>query len=169
MLSIFSKIKKLDFRVTGRAMRLLSLLIICLFSIAFSMTGSASIPETSKVIQVESFNKLKVGDSIDGRHWGAPRHLAKNYFYLLRSDLPAHCLNLQCGRFARKIMIRNGFLAGGADQDLAKEVGLDFTSTEVNHVESLLIVTDASGKVTHLYENIVPGRMDEILEQVSAR
>jgi hypothetical protein len=169
MLSIFLKIEMFNTYVTGRAMRLLPLFTVCLFSLAFSMTAHASIPETSKVIQVASFNKLKVGDSIDGRHWGAPKHLAKNYFYLLRSDLPAHCLNLQCGRFARKIMMRNGFLAGGADQDLAKEVGLDFTSTEVNHVESLLIVTDASGKVTHLYENIVPGSLDEILEQVSAR
>jgi hypothetical protein len=143
----------------------------------FSVPVFASVPPASKVIRVESFNRLKVGDSIQSlsllarerTRWGTTKHVAQNYFYLLRGDLPSRCLNLQCGGFARKIMMRNGFLIGGADLELAKEVGLDFVSSNTNQAQSLLIVTDASGIVTHLYENVTKGSMDEVLQEVDRR
>jgi hypothetical protein len=173
MLSIFSKLGNPHSHVNARAMRIF-LSLLCLL---FSFSADSSVPPPSKVIQVESFNQLKVGDSIERlsqlsrerSRWGTPRHVAQFYFYLLRSDLPSRCLNLQCGRFARKIMMNDGFLVGGADLQLAKEVGLDFVSATTNQRQSLLIVTNASGKVTHLFENVTPGSLDEIIRQVSAR
>jgi hypothetical protein len=168
MLSIFSKTENLDAYVNARAMRLTVLFWLfnfCLLLISFSST--ASVPPTSNVVQVESFAQLKVGDSIDSRAAGAPRHAARFYFYLLRSDLPSRCLNLQCGRFARKIMMRNGFLIGGGDQELAKEVGLDISSGDSDR--ALLIVTDRSGKVTHLFKNVASGSLDAVLDQISSQ
>jgi hypothetical protein len=174
MLSIFSKIVIFDSHVNARGMRLILSSVYVLF-LCVSVFGS--VPPVSKVIRVENFNQLKVGDSIQSLHllarertrWGTTKHVAHNYFYLLRSDLPSRCLNLQCGGFARKIMMKDGFLVGGADLELAKEVGLDFVSSETNQAQSLLIVTDASGIVTHLYENVGKGSLDEILQEVDSR
>jgi hypothetical protein len=175
VLSTFWKTDFIDPRVNARAMRA-SLSIFCVFFVLVSSVF-ASVPPTSQVIAIKSFNQLKVGDSIESlsllaqerTKWGTSKHVARNYFYLLRSDLPPRCLNLQCGRFARKIMMRDGFLVGGADLKLAKEVGLDFVSTSANQAQSLLIVTDSSGIVTHLYENITKGSLDEILAQMDVR
>jgi hypothetical protein len=133
------------------------------------LSAYASVPPTSALLEVESYKQVKVGDSIENlthlsgerTRWGHPKNVAQ-YFYLLRSDLPSRCLNMQCGHFARKILEKNGFLIGGADLELAKDVGLD-------QEQSLLIVTDATGKVTHLYQNVSEQNLDEVLTQVSAR
>jgi hypothetical protein len=133
----------------------------------------ASLPPTTSLIKLESYKQVKVGDSINAlshlaserTRWGNPRRVAQFYFYLLRSDLPSRCLNMQCGRFARKILAKNGFLVGGADLELAKEVGLEYVSDQ----QSLLIVTDSAGKVTQLYQNVTSQNLDEVLTQISSR
>jgi len=137
----------------------------------------ASLPPTSSLIKLESFKQVKVGDSIntlshlsnERTRWGSPRRVAQFYLYLLRSDLPSRCLNMQCGRFARKVLAKNGFLIGGADLELAKDVGLDYVSDNADHQQSLLIVTDSSGKVTQLYQNVTIQNLDEVLTQISSR
>lgn len=141
------------------------------FLIIGLVSGSyASLPPSTSLVKIESFKRVKVGDSIEHlsrlaaerTRWGKPEKVAQFYFYLLRSDLPSRCLNMQCGKFARKILARNGFLVGGADLELAKEVGL-------GEEQSLLIVTDSGGKVTHLYQNVNAENLDEVLTQVSSR
>jgi hypothetical protein len=147
------------------------LLAICGFVMGCMVSGAqANLPPTSGLVKIASYKQVKVGDSIESlthlsgerTRWGSPHRVAQFYFYLLRSDLPSRCLNMQCGKFARKIMAKNGFLIGGADLELAKEVGLD-------QEQSLLIVTDAAGKVTQLYQNVSAQNLDEVLTQVSSR
>ena len=76
---------------------------------------------------------------------------------------------MQCGKFARKVLAKNGFLIGGADLELAKDVGLDYVSDNADHQQSLLIVTDSAGKVTQLYQNVTIQNLDEVLTQISSR
>jgi hypothetical protein len=146
-------------------------------SLILVSSAFASLPPTSSLIKLESFKQVKVGDSIttlshlanERTRWGSPRRVAQFYFYLLRSDLPSRCLNMQCGKFARKILAKNGFLIGGADLELAKDVGLEYVSDNADHQQSLLIVTDSAGIVTQLYQNVSAQNLDEVLTQISSR
>jgi hypothetical protein len=146
------------------------MIILGILSLSLSL-AQANVAPATKYIQVETFNQLRVGDSIrslteishERTRWGVARRTAHFYFYLLSNDLPTRCLNLQCGRFAMRILTRNGFLVGGADREFAKEVGLEY-GTSPESSPSLLIVTDSRGKVTALYENVTPASLGEIAD-----
>lgn len=118
----------------------------------------ANIPAERKVIQVEQAGKLKVGESIaslpsiasEKDRFVAAGNPARFSLVLLKRNLPSSCLNLQCSALASKVLAQGGLLIGGGDENFFREAGLDVGAESD---ASVLIVTDAAGKIRSIYRN----------------
>lgn len=147
-----------------------SFLAGALLSITAMYPALASIPPTHS-IAVRHFGRVTVGDQIDGLPWIAREraeihslhHRAHFFAYIYRADLPGRCVNLQCGTIARQVLSHGGFLIGGADEELSHEIGWD---SEANPPESLLVISDRSGRVTGIYKSVSASNLHDILEHL---
>ena len=122
-----------------------------------------SLPETKHVVKLDRIGNIKIGDSIESlpgislekhhAHFGRRAHFS---FYMFTPNLPQKCMNLQCGRFASKVLRRGGVLLGGAASQYSKDIG-------VGEASSLLLVTDEQDHVTAIYRDISRENFDEAL------
>ncbi|MGZ3687593.1 MAG: hypothetical protein ACXVBW_04800, partial [Bdellovibrionota bacterium] len=129
-----------------------------------SQAAQGSIPETSKIVRLEKFGQLRVGESIEKfpslsrARYGLVS--ARFYFYLFHPSLPQTCLNLECGLIARPILQRGGMLIGGANESFVKELG---ESSD----DPVLLVTDSNGKVTAIYRHLHKHDLHQILRALA--
>jgi hypothetical protein len=104
---------------------------------------------------VAELGNLKLHDSVESipalrqefaKFRRSCRH-ARFLAYYFDSKLPARCMNLECGPFAHRIMAEGGRLLGGADPELAREVGFA-------EGQPVLVLSDLEGRVTAIYRDV---------------
>jgi hypothetical protein len=137
-------------------------------SVLWTQIASASLPGTKHIAKLDHIGRIKLGDSIDSlpaishekrqAHFGKHTHFS---FYIFTHELPQKCMNLQCGRFASKVLSRGGVLLGGAAGEYAKDLGVDSAN-------SFLLVTDAKDRVTAIYQDVSAENFDEALEPIQS-
>ncbi len=133
-------------------------------------TAFASLPP-SKLSRLDHFGKIKLGDSIidfpsirqDRAFFRAQKHSAHFFMYLFKSGMPQHCYNLQCGRFATRVLAKGGVILGGADSSYLSDVGFEPKYKE----ESVLFVTNPSDHITAIYKNVSEEDFGTLLENIN--
>jgi hypothetical protein len=133
--------------------------IVFLSGLAFgiALNSSANIPPMSKMHRLNHLGHIQVGDSIDNlpsvsaqkKQFQLKKLSPRFHVYLFSPGLPANCMNLQCGAFARQVISKGGFLVGAA-----------------NNRTPVVLVTDRADKVIAIYEDATTADLGMILAAV---
>jgi len=85
---------------------------------------------------------------------------------VINDKLPPTCLDEECGDEARPLIAKGGHMIGGSDGKYAKALGVQLVSTSPWRLApSLVVVTDAGGRVTAIWKGAGPEHVGTIMLQ----
>jgi len=121
---------------------------------------------------VQAYNALKIGENLPsfrgisdtGKEIGPTTPEGAFFIHFINDELPATCLDEECGQEAQKIVSQGGHLLGGSDGKYAHAFGIEVLSTSPWKLTvSLMVVADHEGIILAIYPQASLSMIEHVL------